>query len=240
MSPSPPLARPSVDVRGLVHCFDAPAGPITVLDQVELTVAHGEHVAVVGRSGSGKSTLLSLLGGLERPQDGSVDVLGRDLGAATRDELAQFRADELGFVFQHFGLLDTLTARENLELAGTLAGQGRGERRDRADRLLDAVGIAHRRDHAPPALSGGERQRVGIARALMNEPRLVLADEPTGNLDDDSAQDIAELLASMPRQTGATVVTVTHDRTLAARADRIVELRAGAIVETAPHRGPRR
>ncbi len=219
----------TVEAHGLGHRFEGPAGPITVLAEVELAVSDGECLAVVGRSGSGKSTLLALLGGLDRPQTGSLHVLGRDLSAAGRDELAGFRARELGFVFQHFGLLDTLTARENIELAGALGGLGRTERRRRTQELLAEVGIADRQDHAPPELSGGERQRVGIARALVNHPRLVLADEPTGNLDDHSAAGVAELLLSLPRRHGTTVVIVTHDRSLAGRADRIVELRGGAI-----------
>ncbi len=219
----------AVHARGIGYRFDAPSGPVPVLDHLDLTVEAGEHIAVVGRSGSGKSTLLALLGGLERPQTGVLHVLDRDLATIGRDDLARFRATELGFVFQHFGLLDTLTAVENIELAGTLAGLGRRERRVRAHRLLDLVGLAHRSDHTPPAMSGGERQRVGIARALVNEPRLVLADEPTGNLDDESAHDIADLLARVPAESGATVVVVTHDRSLAARADRVVELQAGSF-----------
>ncbi len=217
----------AVAARGLGHGFPGPRGDVSVLDGVDLAVAAGEHVAIVGRSGSGKSTLLSLLGALDRPRSGELTVLGCDLSTMSRDELAAFRAEELGFVFQHFGLLDTLTARENVELAGTLAGLGRTERRTRADALLEAVGVADRHDHAPPALSGGERQRVGIARALINEPRLVLADEPTGNLDDESAAGIVELLATLPGRAGTTVVVVTHDHVLAARADRVLELSHG-------------
>ncbi len=217
----------AVAARGLGHGFPGPRGDVSVLDGVDLAVAAGEHVAIVGRSGSGKSTLLSLLGALDRPRSGELTVLGCDLSTMSRDELAAFRAEELGFVFQHFGLLDTLTARENVELAGTLAGLGRTERRTRADALLEAVGVADRHDHTPPALSGGERQRVGIARALINEPRLVLADEPTGNLDDESAAGIVELLATLPGRSGTTVVVVTHDHVLAARADRVLELSHG-------------
>lgn len=152
------MPAPAVVVEELTHSFDTARGALTVLDGIELRVGTGEHVAVVGRSGSGKSTLLSLLGGLEPPQQGRVEVLGLPLGALGRDELARFRATEVGFVFQHFGLLDTLTALENVELAGAIAGASRGARRARAQALLGQVGLLARRDHRPRALSGGERR----------------------------------------------------------------------------------
>ncbi|MEO6318409.1 MAG: ABC transporter ATP-binding protein [Acidimicrobiales bacterium] len=220
---------PAVVVEELSHSFDTARGALTVLDGIELRVTTGEHLAVVGRSGSGKSTLLSLLGGLETPQHGRVEVLGHLLGELGRDELARFRATQVGFVFQHFGLLDTLTALENVELAGAIAGAPRAARRAQAETRLEQVGLLARRDHRPPALSGGERQRVAIARALVNEPRLVLADEPTGNLDDEAAATVADLLASLPSTNGATVVVVTHDHALADRADRVVRLRGGRV-----------
>lgn len=223
------MSAAAILVEGLSHSFDTAQGPLTVLDGIDLQVAATEHVAVVGRSGSGKSTLLSLLGGLETPQEGRVDVLGHPLGELGRDELARFRASEVGFVFQHFGLLDTLTALENVELACAVAGGARRGRRARAEALLAQVGLLPRRDHRPLALSGGERQRVAIARALVNEPRLVLADEPTGNLDDEAAATVADLLASLPSTSGATVVVVTHDHALADRADRVVRMRGGRV-----------
>ena len=224
------MAAAAISVRGLGHTFPTPSGTLTVLDGLDLEVAAGEHVAVVGPSGSGKSTLLAVLGGLEPPQSGEVEVGGHDLRAVGGDELAAFRRDTVGFVFQHFGLLDALTAEENIELAGTLAGTSTRERRARARRLLDAVGLAGRRDHRPPQLSGGERQRVAMARALVNRPRLVLADEPTGNLDAASGALVGELLAELPADHACTVVVVTHDERLAEPADRRLGLVDGALV----------
>ena len=214
---------------GLTHVYPTAQGPLNVLDGVDLRVGAGEHLAILGRSGSGKSTLLALLGGLEPAQAGDLEVLGHRLGDLSGDALARFRSRGVGFVFQHFGLLDTLTALENVELAATLAGRSRSDRRPRATALLEMVGLSDRRDHAPAALSGGERQRVAIARALINEPQLLLADEPTGNLDDDAAAMVADLLASLPGRTGASVVVVTHDRGLADRADRRLQLRGGRL-----------
>ena len=166
------MAAAAISVRGLGRTFPTPSGTLTVLDGLDLEVAAGEHVAVVGPSGSGKSTLLAVLGGLEPPQSGEVEVGGHDLRAVGgQTSWPAFRRDTVGFVFQHFGLLDALTAEENIELAGTLAGTSTRERRARARRLLDAVGLAGRRDHRPPQLSGGERQRVAMARALVNRAR---------------------------------------------------------------------
>ena len=217
----------AIDARGLGHQYATPSGELTVLDELTLAVAEGEHVAVMGRSGSGKSTLLALLGGLARPQRGWLTVQGHDLAELSGDDLAAFRREEIGFVFQHFGLLDTLTAAENIELAGTLAGTSPAARRTRAVELLDAVGLASRARHRPHQLSGGERQRVAIARALANRPRLVLADEPTGNLDEEAASVVADLLDDLPAVHGVTVVVVTHDRLLAERAQRRVHLDGG-------------
>jgi putative ABC transport system ATP-binding protein len=173
--------------------------------------------------------LLCLLGALDAPQSGSIVIDGHDLAHASRDELADFRRDTVGFVFQHFGLLDTLTAAENVALACTLAGERASAARRRAGDLLEAVGLAQRSDHPPTRLSGGERQRVAIARALANEPRLVLADEPTGNLDESSTQRVIELLSALPARHGCTVVLVTHDLSLASRSQRVFRLEAGRI-----------
>src|SRR4051794_24042151 len=176
-----PMAVP-ITVRGLSHRYVTASGGLTVLAGLDLDVPAGSHVSLTGPSGSGKSTLLSLLGGLERPQGGTVVVGDHDLSTLAGDGLAAYRRTTVGFVFQHFGLLDTLTAAENVELALTLAGVRGGRRSRRAAELLDAVGLGARARHQPSQLSGGERQRVAIARALANEPQLVLADEPTGNL----------------------------------------------------------
>src|SRR5262245_17639610 len=172
----------AISVRGLTHRYPAPEGTLAVLEGVDLDVPAGGYVTVTGPSGAGKSTLLSVLGGLEVLQEGSASVGDVDLAGLAGDQLAAYRRTTVGFVFQHFGLLEALTAAENVELAAGLAGVAPGARRRRAAELLDAVGLAGRARHQPLQLSGGERQRVAIARALANRPRLLLADEPTGNL----------------------------------------------------------
>ena len=200
-----------------------------MLDGLDLEVEAGGHVALMGQSGAGKSTLLALLGGLERPQEGSVVVDGHDLTGLSRDELAAFRRESVGFVFQHFGLMDTLTAAENVELAASLSGLSPRKRRARAAEVLGALGLASRASHRPAALSGGERQRVAIARALVNRPRLLLADEPTGNLDDDASAVVIELLEEVRRAHGCTLVVVTHNRALAGRAEQRLRISDGRL-----------
>jgi len=224
----------AIAIHGLSHRYPSAAGDLTVLDEVDLDVGPGSLVAVTGVSGAGKSTLLCLLGALDAPQSGSVVIDGHDLAHASRDELADFRRAVVGFVFQHFGLLDTLTAAENVALACTLAGSTARAGRRRAQELLDAVGLGQRLDHPPNRLSGGERQRVAIARALANDPRLVLADEPTGNLDHDSTHMVMDLLWSLPAEHGCTVVLVTHDRGLAARAEESFRLDRGRLARSTP------
>ena len=223
-----------MSLRGVRHRFAGPAGPVPLLDGVDLDVPAGGFVAVVGPSGSGKTTLLSLVGGLEPVQAGTVVVAGEDLAGLGGDRLARYRATTVGFVFQHFGLLEALTAAGNVELALALAGRGRRARRARAAELLAAVGLSGRADHRPAQLSGGERQRVALARALANRPPLVLADEPTGNLDEAAAEEVAGLLASLPAEQGCSLLLVTHNRLLAARADTVVRLRAGRLEVAAP------
>ena len=202
-----------------------------MLDGVDLDVAAGGYLALVGASGAGKSTLLSVIGGLEPAQSGSVVIGGQDLGGLSRRELATFRRETVGFVFQHFGLLEALTAAENIELACSLARVAPAARRAKVRDLLEAVGLADRARHRPVELSGGERQRVAIARALANGPSLVLADEPTGNLDDASTARVVTLLESLPADHGCTLVLVTHDLALAERASRRLRLRGGRAVE---------
>jgi putative ABC transport system ATP-binding protein len=223
-----------VAVRGLSHTYPAPEGPVTVLAGVDLDVAAGEIVAVTGPSGSGKTTLLSVLGGLEPPQQGSVVVGGTDLAALRGDGLADYRRRTVGFVFQDFGLLGALTAQENVELALTFAGMSTRRRNRRASELLEAVGLTARAKHRPSALSGGEQQRVAIARALANEPALVLADEPTGNLDEHATDGVLALLFSLPAEHGCTVVVVTHNPIVAARAHRRLALRGRVLVADPP------
>lgn len=217
-----------IRVRGLHHAYGA-APATTVLRGVELDAEPGGYVAIIGASGAGKSTLLSIVGGLEPIQSGSVVVAGHDLAGLHRGELARFRRHVVGFVFQNFGLLGMLTARENVEMALGLAGVSRDERRARAEEILAEVGLAARASHRPARMSGGEQQRVAIARALAHRPRLVLADEPTGNLDEDSSLRIMELLERMRAERGCTLVVVTHNRDLAARADRVVRLSRGTL-----------
>ncbi len=223
------LRGAAIEVRDLSFRYDTPEGELRVLDHLDFDVATGTTVAITGASGSGKTTLLSVLGGLDRPQDGVVMVGGHALAELGRDEMAQYRREVVGFVFQDFGLLGQLTALENVELALTFAHKSRRRRRVRARELLDAVGLGERVDHRPRALSGGEKQRVAIARALANEPQLVLADEPTGNLDATSSVAVLDLLLRVPAERGTTVVVVTHDEAVAARADRRMHLVDGRI-----------
>jgi putative ABC transport system ATP-binding protein len=216
-------------VRGLSHGYRAPGGSIQVLRELDLDVEPGGYVTIGGRSGAGKSTLLAILGGLERHRQGRVVVGDTDLSTLSGDGLASYRRATVGFVFQHFGLLDTLTASENVELASALARTPIRARRRRAGALLSAVGLVDRMDHRPHALSGGERQRVAIARSLANAPALILADEPTGNLDEDSAADVAALLEQMHGSTGCTLLIVTHNRLVAKRAPLRYVLEDGRI-----------
>jgi putative ABC transport system ATP-binding protein len=220
----------AITLRGLSHTYRTDDGPLTVLGGLDLDVPDGGYAAVTGPSGAGKTTLLALLGGLEQPQSGAIEVGGQDLTGLSGDGLAAYRRATVGFVFQHFGLLETLTAAQNVELAGTLAGTSPAQRRARALELLAAVGLAERAAHRPSRLSGGERQRVAIARALVNEPRLLLADEPTGNLDDDAAAMVIELLEKVRADHACTLVLVTHNRDLAARAEQRVALERGERV----------
>jgi putative ABC transport system ATP-binding protein len=216
-------------VRALDFGYETPAGALRVLDGLDCDIAPGWVVAITGASGSGKTTLLSVLGGLDRPQGGLVSVGGTDLAQLGRDDMAKYRRDVVGFVFQDFGLLGQLTALENVELALTFSRTGRRRRRDRARDLLAAVGLADRSSHRPSALSGGEKQRVAIARALANEPRLVLADEPTGNLDAASTETVLDFLVRVPAEHGCTVIVVTHDDQVAARADHRLHLVNGRV-----------
>lgn len=221
----------AIRVHDLSHAYSSagPAHTLPVLRAVHLDVEPGGYVAISGVSGAGKSTLLAILGGLERVQVGSVRIGGQDLSSLSPPDLARFRRDVVGFVFQDFGLLGMLTACENVEMALTLAGVGRRERRERAGDLLEEVGLADRSSHRPAALSGGELQRVAIARALANRPQLVLADEPTGNLDEDSALRVMDLLERMRADRGCTLVVVTHNVELAVRADRRLRLSRGHL-----------
>ncbi len=219
--------------RGLEKTYLSGGRPLTVLRDVDLEVEAGGFVAVVGPSGSGKTTLLSLLAGLDRPTAGTVQLDGVDLNPLSEDARARLRAERVGFVFQTFQLIPTLTALENvlvpLELQGARPGAN-GAPVARAARLLDRVGLAERLDHYPVQLSGGEQQRVALARAFANAPRILFADEPTGNLDTATGAVVIELLHELNREAGSTLVLVTHDPDLAARAHRLVRLAGGRIV----------
>jgi putative ABC transport system ATP-binding protein len=209
-----------------------PMGEVSVpaLRGINLTIHPGEFVAIMGPSGSGKSTLMHLLGCLDLPSDGVVQLDGKDITTLDEDTLAQIRGKKVGFVFQTFNLIPTLTAQENVELPLFFQGVPREKRRARAAELLRKVGLDGRLHHKPAQLSGGERQRVAIARALANDPEIILADEPTGNLDSESGKAILELLAQLHRE-GKTIILVTHNPEAAAYAQRIVRIRDGRLVE---------
>ena len=217
-----------VQVDDLVMRLASAAGPVTILDGVSLEIPAGQFVAIIGPSGSGKSTLLGLLAGLDRPTAGAVRIDGVDLGGLDEDRLARLRLAKIGYVFQSFHLIPTLTAIENVAVPLELAGASDAYRRARA--LLDEVGLAARGPHYPAQLSGGEQQRVALARAFANRPALLLADEPTGNLDSATGGRIVELLVEQHLRRGATLVLVTHDPALAEHAERVVELRDGRVV----------
>jgi len=217
-----------IHVRDVVMRLTSGGRTVTVLDSVSLDVARGECVAVTGPSGSGKSTLLGLVAGLDTPTSGAVVVDGVDLGTLDEDALARFRRDRIGFVFQSYHLIPTLTAVENVAVPLELAGVA--DARARAAHLLAELGLGARGHHYPVQLSGGEQQRVALARAVAREPGLLLADEPTGNLDSATGASIIELLLALNRERGSTLVLVTHDAALAARADRQIALRDGRVI----------
>jgi lipoprotein-releasing system ATP-binding protein len=220
-----------LDATGLRKVFRGGDGnPIEVLSGVELSVARGEFVAIVGASGSGKSTLLHLLGALDRPSAGEVRLDGEAYGALSPAELALVRSRKLGFVFQFHHLLREFTALENVMLPLLIAGASDAAARSRAEELLAAVGLAGRMSHRPAALSGGEQQRVAVARALANDPVVVLADEPSGNLDYGHSERLHDLFATLARGFETAVIVVTHNRQLAGRADRVLSLESGRLV----------
>jgi putative ABC transport system ATP-binding protein len=216
--------------RRLRKEFGSGEGLVRAVDEVDLDVAPGETVAVMGPSGCGKSTLLHLLGGLDRPSGGEVSLAGRRIDQIGEKALARMRRTAVGFVFQAFHLMEELTAVENVELPALLAGRSPRAARRRAADLLDQVGLADRASFLPSALSGGQRQRVAIARALSNEPLVVLADEPTGNLDSAATLDVLRLFESL-HEAGQTLVIVTHDARIAATADRLISMRDGAFID---------
>ncbi len=222
-----------IDMRRIRKIYDMGAVQVEALRGIDLQVHPHEFVAIIGPSGSGKSTLLNLVGCLDTPTDGSYHLDGEEVGELGLDELADIRNRKVGFVFQNFNLLAQITAYENIEMPLLFKGTGAKERRERVEELLEQVGLADRGHHKPTELSGGQMQRVAIARALACDPALILADEPTGNLDTSSGQDVMGLFEDLSAQ-GRTIVLITHDAALARRTRRIVHLQDGRIVEDRP------
>ncbi|MFI6517761.1 ABC transporter ATP-binding protein [Spirillospora sp. NPDC050679] len=222
--------EPVLQARGLCRRYGTGAALVRAVDDVDLDVARGETVGIVGPSGCGKSTLLQLLGGLDRPDGGQVRLGGQRIDGLPETAAARLRRGRVGFVFQAFHLMDELTARENVELPALLAGVSPRAARRRAAGLLERVGLGDRAQHLPSALSGGQRQRVAVARALVNDPLLLLADEPTGNLDSAAANGVLRLFAEL-RAEGRTLVVVTHDPRIAGAVDRVITMRDGAFVD---------
>ena len=223
-------APPAIVAEDVSRTYDLDGVSVAALRGVSLTVGATDYVAIVGTSGSGKSTLMHLLGGLDRPTGGTLLIGGRDVASLGPSEMAKLRNETIGFVFQSFHLLSRTTARDNVALPLVYRGVGRRERRARATAMLERVGLAHRLDHRPNQMSGGEQQRVAIARALVTDPTVLLADEPTGNLDSATGQSVLALLETLNGD-GVAVVLVTHDRDVAARARRQIVMRDGRIVE---------
>jgi putative ABC transport system ATP-binding protein len=222
------------DLRVVSRSYSLGSAQVHAVREVDLALAAGESVAIVGPSGSGKTTLLQLLGALDRPTAGELRFEGRDIASLGDRELSELRLDVLGFVFQQFNLIPTLTAAQNVELALAPTSSSRTDRRERVLGLLESVGLAERADHVPGRLSGGEQQRVAIARALANDPHVLLADEPTGNLDSATGSEIMDLLLSLSGdEKRRTVVIVTHDAEVAGRAERVVRMRDGRVVDGA-------
>jgi len=229
------MTNPILETREVSKRYQMGETTVVALDCVSVAVAEGEFVALQGTSGSGKSTLLNLLGALDQPSSGEVVFDGRSLAPLTKREMARYRRHSVGMIFQNFNLITSMTAAENIELALAFGGLAGREREARARELLERVGLGERAAHRPTELSGGEQQRVAVARALANRPRVLLADEPTGNLDSARAAELLALLRAMVEADRLTVLLVTHDRDLAARfADRTVEMKDGKTVTGEP------
>jgi putative ABC transport system ATP-binding protein len=223
---------PILEARNVTREYRMSAETVNALSGVSVSIEPGEFIAIIGSSGSGKSTLLNMFGGLDRPTSGEIFFDGKSLAPLSSWEMSRYRLNRVGMIFQNFNLIPTMTARENVSLALAFAGLSKNDRRKRALELLVRVGLSHRAEHRPSELSGGEQQRVSIARAIANEPHVLLADEPTGNLDSSRAQEVIGLLDQMRRRDGKTIMLVTHDQELAGSyATRIVRLKDGKIVD---------
>ena len=224
-------AAPLIRIRDLSKAYQRGGQDIPVLVHIQLDVAAGEFVALMGPSGSGKSTLLNLIAGIDQPSSGTIEIGGVDIATLSDGQLADWRAANVGFIFQFYNLMPVLTAFENVELPLLLTGLTARERRERVTQVLALVSLSDREDHYPNELSGGQQQRVAIARALVTDPALIVADEPTGDLDRHTAEDVLTLLEQLVTDLGKTIVMVTHDPKAASRAQRVVELEKGLLVD---------
>lgn len=217
-----------IDIRNIYKIYNPGENEVRALDGISLSIAHGEFVAIIGQSGSGKSTLMNMLGCLDVPTMGQYFLNGSDVSRMKDDELSEIRNKEIGFIFQGFNLIQNLTAIENVELPLIYRGIGKNERRELAIQALEMVGLAHRMNHKPAEMSGGQQQRVAIARAIAAKPPVILADEPTGNLDSHSSKEILQILKEL-HKSGRTVILITHDNDIAAQARRVIRIRDGKI-----------
>lgn len=235
------MSQPLIEIQGITKEYGNANTRVLAIRGITLNIEEGEFLAILGKSGSGKSTLLSLIGGLEQPTQGNIQYKGRDLGSLTEDELAIWRRSEVGIIFQHFFLMDAMTALDNVELPLLIAGVPKNERRQWSVEVLTMVGLADRITHYPNELSGGERQRVGIARALVNRASLIIADEPTGDLDSQKGQEIIDLIHSLNQGKGSfpglnwqpTVIMVTHDVGMLRKGMRVLTISDGMIIDDA-------
>ncbi len=227
-------SKPLVEIRGVTKTFHRGAEDIQVLENLDLEIREGEFLALMGPSGSGKSTLLNLIGGLDRATSGSVEIGGQRIDRLSDRQLAAWRARHIGFVFQFYNLIPVLTAERNVELPLLLTHLGKAQRKEHVRIALDVVGLSHRTGHYPRTMSGGEQQRVGIARGIVTDPTILLCDEPTGDLDRKSGDEILGLLQALNKDHGKTIVMVTHDPHASARASRTVHLDKGQLSSEAP------
>ena len=225
------MADPAVHIRNLAKSYRRGDQVVPVLSDISLDIQRGEFTALMGPSGSGKSTLLNLIAGIDKPDSGTLLVGGLDITALGEAELADWRASHVGFIFQFYNLMPVLTAFENVELPLTLTGLTRTERRERTELTLSMVGLADRMDHYPSELSGGQQQRVAIARAIITDPMIVVADEPTGDLDRVSAADILSMMSRLNAELGTTIIMVTHDAHAAETARRVIQLEKGELID---------
>jgi len=223
-----------VDIRNIVKAYSRGSQLVPVLEDITFSIASGEFLALMGPSGSGKSTLLNLIAGIDKADQGTIEIGGIDITSLTDNELAAWRANNVGFVFQFYNLMPVLTAFENIELPLLLTGLSRKSRREHVETVLSLVGLSDRSDHYPSQLSGGQQQRVAIARAIVTDPAIIVADEPTGDLDRVSAGEILSLMDRLVREYGKTVIMVTHDPRAAERAHRVIHLEKGLLVPDPP------